>query len=135
MSGIPSPSESSRTSSQKVERIDMLGTVVFAHIVKVLLPIVCVGVPVIMPVLESSVRPSGNCGDISHTAPGTALAGRSGVVIVLLTSTVGPRGPVPNGFESGPPIHCGKTSFGPSHIPSSSVSGSSGSVPISPVPL
>ena len=113
----------------------MLGVVVLAHMVNVVLSIDCVGVPVMIPVAGSSMRPSGKSGETSQTAPGTGFAGGIGAVIELLTKTVGPSGPVPNGLESGPPIHCGRTSFGPSQIPSSSVSGSSGSVPMSSVPL
>ena len=107
----------------------------FAHNVKVVLSIASVGVPLIIPVLTSKVKPAGKSGDTAQIAPGTALAGGRGVISVLLTSTVGPSGPVPTGLESGPAIHTGGTEFGPSQMPSISVSGSSGSVPMSPVPL
>ena len=102
---------------------------------KVVFSIVSVGVPLITPVVTLSVKPVGKSGDTAQIAPGTALAGGSGIISVLLTSTVGPSGPVPSGLESGPAIHTGSTSLGPSQIPSSSVSGSSESVPISVEPL
>ena len=125
---------SSKISSQNVDST-LLGSEVLAQRVKVLFSIVSSGVPLITPVVTSSVRPAGKSGDTAQIAPGTPLAGGSGIISVLLTSTVGPSGPVPTGLESGPAIQIGKTEFGPSQIPSSSVSGSSGSVPMSPVPL
>ena len=50
---------------------------------------------------------------------------------VLLTPTKVGGGVLPFGDGSGPAIQTGGTAFGPSQIPSSSVSGSSGSVPVS----
>ena len=119
----------------------LLGSEVLAHNVKVVLSIVSSGVPLITPVVTLKVRPIGKSGDTAQMAPGTELAGSSGTISVLLTSTVGPSGPVPSGLESGPARQIGNTEFGPSQIPSPSVSGFSESVPISlpsmkiPVPV
>ena len=98
---------------------------------KVVLSIASVGVPLIIPVFTSKVSPGGKSGEICQIASGTLLAGYKSVISVLLTKTTGASLPVPNGLASGPPIQTGSTEFGPSQIPSSSVSGSSESVPMS----
>ena len=72
---MPSPSKSSKTSSQKVASIEKAGSVVFAQIVYVVLSIASVGVPVMMPVAGSSTRPAGRAGETAHVAPATALGG------------------------------------------------------------
>ena len=95
-----------------------------------MLSLTSVATPVINPVDESKFSPAGSAGDISQTAPGTLFAGGIGVSIsTFSTRTMFPPSWIPNGLESGPPIQIGQTEFGPSQIPSPSVSGFSGSVP------
>ena len=92
---------------------------------------VSVAVPVISPVAGSRDRVAGKSGAISYVPPLTAKYGASVEMTVLFTATKVGGKLSPFGSLSGPAIQIGGTAIGPSQIPSSSLSGSSGSVPVS----
>ena len=96
----------------------------------VVLSRVWVGIPVISPVFRSIDKLAGRSGEISKVPPGTIMYGANVPMSVLFNATKVGGGVLPFGDESGPAIQTGGTAFGPSHIPSPSVSGSSGSVPV-----
>ena len=77
------------------------------------------------------MRDCGRSGIISYVPPGSALYAARPLIAVLFRATKvgGPSSPFRVG--SGPAMQIGGTAFGPSQIPSSSVSGSNGSVPVS----
>ena len=73
----------------------------------------------------------GNSGEISKVPPSTERYGDNVPMSVLFKATKVAGGKSPFGSASGPAMHTPETAFGPSQIPSPSVSGSSGSVPVS----
>ena len=76
------------------------------------------------------MRDCGRSGIISYVPPGSDLYGPMAAPS-LLNKPIQIGGPLsPFGAESGPAIQIGGTAFGPSQIPSSSVSGSSGLLPV-----
>ena len=91
---------------------------------------VSVAVPVISPVAGSRDRVAGKSGAISYVPPLTAKYGASVEMTVLFTATKVGGKLSPFGSLSGPATQIGGTAFGPSQIPSPSVSGFNGSVPV-----
>ena len=91
---------------------------------------VSVAVPVISPVVGLSANVAGKSGAISYVPPLTDLYGASVEIAVLLRATKVGGTFTPFGSLSGPATQIGGTAFGPSQIPSPSVSGFNGSVPV-----
>ena len=91
---------------------------------------VSVGVPVISPVVGLRANVAGKSGAISYVPPLTALYGATVEMAVLFTPTKVGGKLSPFGSLSGPATQIGGTAFGPSQIPSPSVSGFNGSVPV-----
>ena len=122
---------SSRTSNWKVVLTEV-PSVWFAHRLNVVSPIGSVGVPLIVPVAVSRAIPVGSPGYTSKVVPGDASpAGWKPAVCEFLNPKNLPPKFDPCGLSSGPARHIGGTALGPSQIPSESVSGFSGSVPVS----
>ena len=93
-----------------------------------------------MPLTESMLNPSGKSGETLHVAPGNWYGGTRLENCVLFNPYTTPSAASPNGVSSGPATQMrlpwgSYTSIGPSQIPSLSVSGLSGSVPVSVSPL
>ena len=86
--------------------------------------------PLISPVFGSIDKLVGKSGEISKVPPGTSMYGANVPISVLFNATNVGGGVLPFGDGSGPAIQIGGTAFGPSQIPSPSVSGFNGSVPV-----
>ena len=92
---------------------------------------VSVGVPVISPVVASSDKVAGKSGEISKVPALTVKYGVTVEMAVLLSATNVGGNVSPFGSASGPATQTPATAIGPSQMPSPSVSGLSGFVPVS----
>ena len=81
---MPSMSKSPSTVRLNEYEVDMV--LLLLYTVKFVDSIVSVGVPLMMPVNGSIVRPAGRSGTISNVPPGTRSAGLNDAISVLLSA-------------------------------------------------